>query len=58
LAWSALFVAVKNGHEEIVQYLVEKGADVSYQKRVSYRNEASNGTPVCVFKIMSVTVVG
>ena len=38
LAWPALFVAVKNGHERIVEYLVEKGADISYQKRVSYKN--------------------
>ena len=40
LAWPALFVAVKNGHEEIVEYLVEKGADISYQKNVSYKYSA------------------
>ena len=27
-------VATKNGHEDIVRYLVEKGSDVNYQKEV------------------------
>ena len=27
-------IATKNGHEEIVRYLVEKGSDVHYQKEV------------------------
>ena len=34
LDWSALAVAVKNGHEDIVNYLVKHDADTSYVKRV------------------------
>ena len=40
MKWPALFVAVTNGHEEIVEYLVEKGADLSYQERVCYKSVA------------------
>ena len=30
--WSAIMLAVKNGHEELVRYLVEQGCDVQYQR--------------------------
>ena len=33
-AWSAIMVAAKNGHTEIVKYLAEAGFDMHYAKEV------------------------
>ncbi len=38
LDWSALAVTVKNGHEDVAHYLVEKGADVTHKKKVREYN--------------------
>jgi ankyrin repeat protein len=43
--WSAIMIATKNEHEDIVRYLVEKGSDLHYKKQViqtSHRDLASS----------------
>ena len=32
--WSAIPIALENGHDEIVQYLIDKGANVDLQTQV------------------------
>ncbi len=47
--WSALMVASKKGHEDIVDYLVAHGADVNLQKEVRFLRGDVPSLPIFLF---------
>ena len=52
--WTALMAATKNGHVEVVYYLVDHGAKVDLQKRVGY--SMSNSETVTIVDSILISI--